>query len=54
MKSVAVMDRMLRIWAGAAAILALASVAHAGDQGDPDKSCDGETRAKELEGRGQQ
>ena len=27
----------------AAAILALASVAHAGDQGDPEQSCDGNT-----------
>jgi len=37
------MNRMLRISAGAAAILVLASVAQAGDQGDPDKSCDGNT-----------
>jgi uncharacterized protein YecT (DUF1311 family) len=34
---------MLSISAGAAAILVLASAAHAGDQGDPDKSCDGNT-----------
>ena len=37
------MNRMLRISAGAAAILVLASVAQAGDQGDPDRSCDGNT-----------
>ena len=37
------MNRMLRIAAGAAAILMLASAAQAGDQGDPDRSCDGNT-----------
>ena len=34
---------MLRIAAGAAAMLALATVAYAGDQGDPEASCDGNT-----------
>ena len=34
---------MQRMTIGAVAILALASVAHAGDQGDPEKSCDGST-----------
>jgi uncharacterized protein YecT (DUF1311 family) len=37
------MSTMLRIAAGAAAMLALASVADAGDQGDPEASCDGNT-----------
>jgi uncharacterized protein YecT (DUF1311 family) len=31
------------MFAGAAALCALASVADAGDQGDPEKSCDGNT-----------
>jgi uncharacterized protein YecT (DUF1311 family) len=34
---------MLRRLIAAASIVALASVAHAGDQGDPEKSCDGNT-----------
>jgi uncharacterized protein YecT (DUF1311 family) len=34
---------MLRTSIAAASICLLASVAHAGDQGDPDKSCDGNT-----------
>jgi uncharacterized protein YecT (DUF1311 family) len=34
---------MLKAVLGAAAMLALASVAHAGDQGDPEASCDGNT-----------
>lgn len=33
----------LRMMTGAVAILALASAAHAGDQGEPEKSCDGST-----------
>ncbi|WP_244541894.1 lysozyme inhibitor LprI family protein [Afipia sp. GAS231] len=33
----------LKMAVGAAAMLALASVAHAGDQGDPEASCDGNT-----------
>ena len=33
----------LKLSIAAAAILALASVAYAGDQGDPEKSCDGNT-----------
>ena len=37
------MNRMLKISVAAAAIVALASVAYAGDQDDPDKSCDGNT-----------
>jgi uncharacterized protein YecT (DUF1311 family) len=37
------MSTMLRIAAGAAAMLALATVAYAGDQGDPEASCDGNT-----------
>jgi uncharacterized protein YecT (DUF1311 family) len=37
------MSMMLKMAAGAAAMLALASVAHAGDQGDPEPSCDGNT-----------
>ena len=37
------MNRVLKISLGAAAMVALAAVAHAGDQGDPDKSCDGNT-----------
>src|SRR5947209_7240948 len=32
-----------RTIAGAAALFALLSTAHAGDQGDPEKSCDGNT-----------
>jgi uncharacterized protein YecT (DUF1311 family) len=34
---------MLKIALRAAAVLALVSVAHAGDQGDPQQSCDGDT-----------
>ena len=34
---------MLRIAAGAAAMLALATAGYAGDQGDPEASCDGNT-----------
>ena len=34
---------MLRILAGAAAICLSASFAHAGDEGDPEKSCEGNT-----------
>jgi uncharacterized protein YecT (DUF1311 family) len=37
------MNRVLSISLGAAAIVALASTVYAGDQGDPDKSCDGNT-----------
>ena len=35
--------RALKLSIAAAAIFALASVAYAGDQGDPEKSCDGNT-----------
>jgi uncharacterized protein YecT (DUF1311 family) len=35
--------RVLRILAAAAAICCAASLVHAGDQGDPEKSCDGNT-----------
>ncbi|MGY2904503.1 uncharacterized protein YecT (DUF1311 family) [Bradyrhizobium sp. URHC0002] len=34
---------MLRMAIGLAAVIALASVVHAGDQGDPEQSCDGST-----------
>jgi uncharacterized protein YecT (DUF1311 family) len=34
---------MLRMAIGLAAVLALVPVAHAGDQGDPEQSCDGNT-----------
>jgi uncharacterized protein YecT (DUF1311 family) len=34
---------MLKMALRAAAVLALVSVAHAGDQGDPQQSCDGDT-----------
>ena len=34
---------MLRMALGSAAMLALTSIAHAGDQGDPEQSCDGNT-----------
>ena len=34
---------MVRRLIAAASMVALASAAHAGDQGDPDKSCDGNT-----------
>ena len=34
---------MLKISVGAAAMVALATAVHAGDQADPDKSCDGNT-----------
>jgi uncharacterized protein YecT (DUF1311 family) len=37
------MTIMLRRLIVTASIVALASVAHAGDQGDPEKSCDGNT-----------
>jgi uncharacterized protein YecT (DUF1311 family) len=37
------MSMSLKIVLGAAAMLTLASVAHAGDQGEPEASCDGNT-----------
>jgi uncharacterized protein YecT (DUF1311 family) len=37
------MSMMLRMAIGLAAVLALVSVAHAGDQGEPEQSCDGNT-----------
>ena len=37
------MSMMLRMAIGLAAVLALVSVAHAGDQGDAEQSCDGNT-----------
>ena len=37
------MNHVLKISVRAAAILALVSFAQAGDEGDPDKSCDGNT-----------
>ena len=37
------MTRGVKTSIGVAAIVALASVAHAGDQGDPEQSCDGNT-----------
>lgn len=37
------MKHRLKLSLGAAAFVALASIAHAGDQGDPEKSCDGNT-----------
>jgi uncharacterized protein YecT (DUF1311 family) len=37
------MRAAMRIFSGATALLAVASMAHAGDQGDPEKSCDGNT-----------
>ena len=37
------MNRFARLSAGVLAIMALSSLAHAGDQGDPEKSCDGNT-----------
>ena len=37
------MSRMLRFAICAAAVLGLGSVSHAGDQGDPEQSCDGNT-----------
>ena len=37
------MSMMLRMVIGLAAVLALVSVAHAGDQGEPEQSCDGNT-----------
>ena len=37
------MSMTLKIVLGAAAMLTLVSVAHAGDQGDPEASCDGNT-----------
>jgi uncharacterized protein YecT (DUF1311 family) len=37
------MSMMLRMAIGLSAVLALVSVAHAGDQGDPEQSCDGNT-----------
>lgn len=37
------MNNRLKISLGALALAALAAAAHAGDQGDPEKSCDGNT-----------
>ena len=37
------MSMMLRTAIGLAAVLALVSVVHAGDQGEPEQSCDGNT-----------
>ena len=37
------MKRALKLAIGAVAVVALAAVAHAGDQGEPEKSCDGNT-----------
>ncbi len=37
------MKRSLKTSLSAAAMVALAAVAHAGDQGDPEQSCDGNT-----------
>jgi uncharacterized protein YecT (DUF1311 family) len=37
------MSMMARMIIGLAAVVALVSVAHAGDQGDPEQSCDGNT-----------
>jgi uncharacterized protein YecT (DUF1311 family) len=37
------MSMMLRMAIGLTAVLALVSVAHAGDQGEPEQSCDGNT-----------
>jgi len=37
------MKRVLKIFFGAAAMMAFAAAAHAGDQGEPEKSCDGNT-----------
>jgi uncharacterized protein YecT (DUF1311 family) len=37
------MNRALKISIGAAAMMALASIAYAGDQGEPEPSCDGNT-----------
>ena len=37
------MNMMVRMLPGAIAMLALISIAHAGDQGDPGQSCDGST-----------
>ena len=37
------MSIMLRMAIGLAAVLALVSVVHAGDQGEPEQSCDGNT-----------
>ena len=37
------MNRLLKVSTVAAAMIALASVAHAGDQGDPEQACDGNT-----------
>ena len=37
------MSMMLRMAIGLAAVLALVSVVHAGDQGEPEQSCDGNT-----------
>ena len=37
------MSTMLRMAIGLTAVLALVPVAHAGDQGDPEQSCDGNT-----------
>ena len=37
------MSMMLRLVIGLAAVLVLGSVVHAGDQGEPEQSCDGNT-----------
>ncbi len=37
------MSTIVRMAIGLAAVLALVSVAHAGDQGEPEQSCDGNT-----------
>jgi uncharacterized protein YecT (DUF1311 family) len=37
------MSMMLRLAVGLAAVLVLGSVVHAGDQGEPEQSCDGNT-----------
>ena len=37
------MNRLLKVSTVAAAMIALASVAHGGDQGDPEQACDGNT-----------
>jgi uncharacterized protein YecT (DUF1311 family) len=37
------MKRGLKLSLSAAALVALAAIAHAGDQGEPEKSCDGNT-----------
>src|SRR6266702_5242411 len=37
------MNRALKLSIGVAAMVVLAAAAHAGDQGDPEQSCDGNT-----------